>query len=664
MNRFFAVLVGLMVILPFGGALAKESATPQEKFVTLEEVVVTATRLEEAVSSVPANVSVITEGDIADSTAKDVADLLRTETGVHVKDVTGNRRNYTVDLRGFGETAGLNTLVLVDGRRTNQADLSGVDWTQIPLERVERIEIIRGGRASVFYGDNAAGGVINIITKRGDKGQLGGEIQYGSYDTYKASAYASGSVDGLTYSFSGSYLDTQGYRDNSANETKDFGADLGYAFSEKLTVDLSSGYHKDTAGLPGAIKESDYLAGASRTDSVNPDDYTESEDYYVKAGTEAIFMTNGMMKMDASYRKRNNKSYATGDWGYYIGDTEIDILTVGPQVLLEENLLGCENSLNAGVDYTNSKEDITNTSEFFGFLSTGTFDLKKENYGYYLHDELTVTPEFSVSGGYRYDTANYRFSSAAGTVTTDFDESLFTVGINYRLKPKSNIYMSYARSYRYPVLDEVFSFITGDIDSSLTPQTSLDYEIGVRYALTDNTMVGLNLFYIKTEDEIFYNPNSYANQNMDGDTVRQGIEMTAERRFVWGQLGVNYTYTETDIDGGEYDGSSIPDAPEHQSAFNLLVDYWKPFSVALNGKYVGKRVFISDWSNSFSEQDDFFVMNAKLIYAWKNVTAFVNIDNLLNTDYAEYGVLGGYPIERAFYPSPERNFLMGLTLAF
>ena len=130
----------------------------------LPEVVVTGTRTAEEIQKVPASISVITAADIQRSSAKTAVDLLRREEGIVVRDLLGNGKAAQVDLRGFGETASSNTLVLVDGRRTNEIDLSGVDWAQIPVEQIERIEVLRGP-GSVLYGDNAAAGVINIITK-------------------------------------------------------------------------------------------------------------------------------------------------------------------------------------------------------------------------------------------------------------------------------------------------------------------------------------------------------------------------------------------------------------------------------------------------------------------------------------------------------------------
>jgi iron complex outermembrane receptor protein len=119
---------GLVGFALMAGGVAKAEA---EKEVTLAPVVVTATRIEQSMERVPANVTVIDEEEIRNSNAKTVVDLLRSEEGVVVRDLLGNGKSSQVDLRGFGEAGPYNTLVLVDGRRVNEIDLSGVDWTQI-----------------------------------------------------------------------------------------------------------------------------------------------------------------------------------------------------------------------------------------------------------------------------------------------------------------------------------------------------------------------------------------------------------------------------------------------------------------------------------------------------------------------------------------------------
>ena len=117
--------------------------------------------------------------------------------------------------QGFGETGPLNTLVLVDGRRVNEIDLSGVDWTQIPLDQIERIEIVRGS-GSVLYGDNAAAGVINIITKKPENPFSAGRSVGGSYDYHNES----GSVGGKWGPFSA--ILNAGYRPQTGTVTMGF----------------------------------------------------------------------------------------------------------------------------------------------------------------------------------------------------------------------------------------------------------------------------------------------------------------------------------------------------------------------------------------------------------------------------------------------------------
>ena len=660
-KRMGSWMIIVALILP-GLSRAEDVKKNEVPEATMAEVVVTATRQEEKISSVPANATVITETDIKNSTAYDIPDLLRNQVGVYVNDIAGNRRSYIVDLRGFGETASLNTLVLVDGRRINQADLSGSDWSLIPLDRVKKIEIIRGGRGSVLYGDNAGGGVINIITKEGEAFKTGAEIDGGSYDTFKGSAFVSGTQSKLSYALSGSYLTSDGYRDNSGTEAKDLGLNLRFYQNDSVKWNLSSGFHKDSTGLPGGIKTSDFAAGKSRTDTLHPNDFSDVEDYYVMGGPELFFLSDSEFKMDVSFRKRNFLSFASFDAGDFTGDTNIKTLIVSPQIILKEPVWGLENHLIIGFDYTDVDEDINNTSVFFGVPSTGLFELKKKNYGYYIHDEFRPWKKFAVSGGYRYDRADFNFTPSTPDNKT-MDENLFTAGLDFNFYQKSSVYVSFSRSFRYPVLDELFDFFTNTINTALIPQDSDDYEFGIRHYFTPSLFVKINIFRIDTKNEIFYNPSSFANENLDGKTRRDGFEFSIAKRFNKVTLKGNYTYTDATIQNGQFADKAIPNVPRHKASASGLFTLGKGVSLMVDAIYVGERPFISDFSNHFSNQEDYLVVNTKLKYKWKNITAFLNINNITDEEYSEYGALSTFPItETAFYPSPKINFLAGVSI--
>jgi iron complex outermembrane receptor protein len=643
--------------------MAVRTANAEEK-ISVGEVVVTATRYEEQVTDVPANVTVITEKDIRNSNAQNIPDLLRAEPGVQVNDITGNRRSYTVDLRGFGETAALNTLVLVDGRRINQADLSGVDWMDIPLERVSRIEIVRGGRGSVLYGDNATGGVINIITKEGSKElHAGADLAGGSYGTFKGGAYAGGTLKDLSLHLSGEYLRSDGYRDNSKTESKDLGVHAAYYVKDFMKIDFSSGYHKDHTGLPGALKESDFAAGLPRTATKFPNDFSETEDYYFALNPEVYFAGENVLRLDTSFRKRDFSSLSSGDFGNFLGESKIKTAAFSPQVIFRQAFGAVKNTLTAGSDYQKIDNDIVNDSVFFGARSIGIFNLKKEDLGYYALDETAVTDALRLSAGYRHDRAAFSFDpSTPGSVAMSKD--VYTAGVNCTFFGKSYAYASYSRSFRYPLLDELYSFYTNTVNTSLAPQNSDDYEIGVRHYFRDGVYAQLNVFRLDTGREIFFNPVTYENENLDGKTRRDGVELSFSANAT-SRLTVSgsYTFMNAKIRGGIFEGKKVPNVPAQKATVDVMYHVTKEAAAILNGVYVGKRPFISDFANDFSDQQGYFILNAKFTYQWKSLKAFIDINNLTDKEYSEYGVLGGIPLEKAFYPSPKRNFLVGISMA-
>jgi outer membrane receptor protein involved in Fe transport len=227
----------------------------------------------------------------------------------------------------------------------------------------------------------------------------------------------------------------------------------------------------------------------------------------------------------------------------------------------------------------------------------------------------------------------------------------------------SSVYASYSKSFRYPVIDEAFNFFSNTVNSSLDAQTSDDFEAGLRLQSDSGLALGVNLFRVVTEDEIFYNPASFANENFDGDTIRQGVELSASKNIYDILFSGSYTFRDTDIDGGQYDGNELPNVPEHQFALGAQKAFGSHILLNLNGSYVGERRFISDFANTHEELEDYFYLTGKLSYLLEKGSLYVVVNNILDEEYSEYGALN-FMGEEGFYPSPEINFLVGIDFTF
>lgn len=141
---------------------AQQAATPAPE---LDAITVTAQRVPTDGRTLPVSISVITAEDIAASSARTMQDLLSTQAGIHLVNTSSSSDNAIVDLRGFGITGASNTLIMIDGVKQNTNDLSAPNLGVVPLDQVERVEIVRGS-GSVQYGGGTTGGVINIITRK------------------------------------------------------------------------------------------------------------------------------------------------------------------------------------------------------------------------------------------------------------------------------------------------------------------------------------------------------------------------------------------------------------------------------------------------------------------------------------------------------------------
>jgi len=616
---------------------------------------------------VPGAISVITEEDIRTSNAQTITDVLRTSTGLIIRDELGNGKSVAVDMRGFGESSKMNHLVLVDGRRINNIDLSATDWTQIPLDQVEKIEIARGA-SSVMYGDNAVAGVINIITKRGE-GPVKVNVSslYGSYDKRLFKGEVSGSFDKLSYSFNSSYSDSSGYRENNELETLDFATRLHYDLDDFAGFNVSGGYHEDSYGMPGALLISDF-ATRTRRDSKYPTDGADIKDYYIKTGSNVklkIFGYDlGELFTDSSLRQRESDSITFND--QYETDSDTTISTFNPRYVLNVEFWdNFENDLVLGADYFSADHDIHS-----GMVTSEKDDIEitKKTLGFYGLDEFTLFELFALQLGYRYEWIKYRFyqkHGSTGTVHNDqirkMQEGVFTSGVSYYLTDQTNIYGTYAQSYRLPNTDEFYASLpwgTG-LNTELQPQEADHFEAGFKHYLKDILYLGGNFFYMDVKKEIYWDPYTWTNSNYD-KTEHAGLELEAKANPIKGlKLFTNYTYTRPKFKSGSFDSNDIPLVPRHILGIGGNYEIIDGLIVSSVSKFVGNRYKMSDQNNTFPKAKPYSVTDVKLDYKFKDFSVTCGINNLFNEKYAE--TEGVSSSQEYLYPSPERNFFIGAS---
>ncbi|MEX0891134.1 MAG: TonB-dependent receptor plug domain-containing protein, partial [Gemmatimonadota bacterium] len=248
MNRFCAAL-----LLALGTPLAGQQPPPPERVVTIDSLVVIAEREATTLSSSTAAVSVLTADQLARIPQVTLADALRQVPGFAVVGFDGLGYDPQLMVRGFyGGGEAEYVVVLVDGQPLNDLPGGRVPWDAIPLERVARVEIVRGS-ASPLWGDAALGGVINVITRRPGAGALGWSLAAGSHGTWRGSGDAHTRVAGRDLTVYGGLDRTDGYRTHAARTAGRAGATLALASGPAGSLELRARTHWRRFDEPGPL---------------------------------------------------------------------------------------------------------------------------------------------------------------------------------------------------------------------------------------------------------------------------------------------------------------------------------------------------------------------------------------------------------------------------
>jgi iron complex outermembrane receptor protein len=645
--------VGCLAIAP--GAYLAQAAEKAK----LPDVSVTATRSERELDKVPRNVTVITRDEIQALSPLTITDVLKTVAGLTVRDYTGTGALASVDLRGFGETGGLHTLVMVDGRRINQIDLSGVDFSTIPVENVERIEILRGP-ASVLYGDSAVGGVINIITRSG-QGEPKAKIQgqYGSFNMWGLRGYGEGGTENMGWFVSARHDYTDGYRQNSETRLQNLTFNTNFDAGGGLGFLLDGALNRTHYSLPGGLNQEEYER--DRRQSKNPNDWGKRQSGDIRGQVSKDWGAGGILTADLSFRGQKNES-ELGGWHNAKRDTGINTWGILPKYVVNHKMGSMDNRLTLGVDYYNTTMD-TDKFDLSG-PKTESIDYKVSTIGPYFLDELNLSEALLLSFGARYQKADYDLTlkpvgEASSSNDYDDGQTAWTLGMTYTFMPGSKAYARVSRTFRYPTTEE---YVTFGAFNQLDPEKGYNYEVGGEWSFMEGGRLSLAVYLLQMEDEIAYNKDTMTNENLD-DTEHKGVEasLVVPVHKILSLFG-NLTYQENKFTAGPNDGKKIPLVPDWKAAAGATLTLTQGFTGTVRVNYVGERPFGNDRANEFEKMDSYFTVDLSLNYVWERFKFFLNANNIFGEKYATWAYASSYGY--SYYPEPEQVVWGGVAVNF
>lgn len=635
-------------------------------------VVVTAARFPENRLEAPVGMTVITAPQIAASAATNLPQLLSQEAGIATRDSTGGP-DWQIDMRGFGMTGDQNTIVLLNGQRLNEIELTTIGWTAIPLDSIERLEILRGS-GSVLYGGGATGGTINIITKAPQPGlssaSLGGST--GTYATHEARAGGSLAGPGIGLSLLATGYVSDNYRVNNRVEQQNLEGEAR-GFGKNGSLALKAGIDNQNLRLPGARTAAELQADPRGTSTPG--------DFSTRDGRRASLVGSrdvgfGEFAAELGYRQTARTSLLK-DYSGFGSDTYTDTLSkvwsLTPRLKVPYEAAGNRHRLVVGIDVddwdyqsrrASSQEMLDNPAA--RILAT------QRDAAFYAQHQSLIGEITKLTLGVRWqrvtvtvrDTVN---PAPYASQSKTSNPGAWEVGLRQDLTAATSVYGRAGESFRVATIDEVYSQFGGPVFDSivtlLEPQTSRDYELGTEYR-SGPLRVRASAFAMDLKNEIYFFAPTFSNINLP-PTRRQGLEVdtsvavSPSISFFANASVTDARFRDGIIGGVDVSGKTIPLVPREK--VNAGVSWQLAQNSLLNGvaRYVGRQYYDNDQTNTFpSRMPAYTVADLKFSQTLGRLTLGASVNNLLNEHYYTYAIRNGAGTSFNAYPQRERNFLL------
>jgi iron complex outermembrane receptor protein len=611
-------------------------------------IVVTATRFAAADPRVPANISVVSREDIRSTPALDLPDILKTRAGVNVSTLYGCMgMDATVDVRGFGDTAASNTLILLDGQRINPIDMGSISWSTIPLDSIQRVEIIRGS-GTVLYGDRASGGVINIVTDKSGASHASLAAGAGSYGYRNADAYGAAGNDDGYFNIVAHSAASDGWRRNSQQDQQAIAGRAGfYVGTGEASLDYAA--YKDSSGLPGYLLTAAYQADPRG--SAMPYDRQRRDGYRLRPGVRLY--VGDALALEAEIGSEHENQHADYVSFGSVSDRSKDNLSFTPRLRWTHGLGGLASETVVGADYYSGKVRAY-------YATAPDQSAEQTSTALYVQNLTSLTDAWTLTLGgrnQRMDQSAHQLAYAPwfspamdGSATRS--RNAYDAGISYRAA-NWRAYGKVGSTFRFANMDELFGYnpFTGVpvFAGDLRPQHGTIKEVGG--SLTVGALQGrASLYRMDLTDEIGYDGAAFANVNF-APTRRQGLETEIDWRIVEGlKARLAYAYTDARFRSGTYGGNRLPSVPRDKATAQLIWDAGTVGSYTISANYVGSQPYSGDFANAQGRLDGHTTVDLQA--AWK-LKPWTITAKLLNAFDKRYAAVAGYA---SYLPTPDHYY--------
>ncbi|MFC7299822.1 TonB-dependent receptor family protein [Herminiimonas aquatilis] len=565
---------------------------------TLAPVTVSASRFESV--DAPIGATVITAQQIRDSGAGSINEAIRKIGGVFGRQNLSGTTDSSLDLRGFGANSDQNVAIFVDGIRISENELTTAMMSIIPIESVERIEIVRGG-SSVLYGEGVTGGTIQIITKRGGANMTHGSIvaEAGNFGYQELRTSLTKGWDNFSINANLGALRTDNYRDNNDLRQENFSGGMQWASKESrfgARVDVI----RQDARLAGALTPEQYKQNPRQT--VTPFDFGSIDsERYTLFGERNV--GNVQIAAELSHKDKKGDSFYVDDFGgKSLGSFIGEVTQFSPRVKYVTNSSTVKNELVIGMDFSDSDRSLDNVyrSTFPDSLSGS--NTSQQSAAIYARDEIRFG-KARIAFGARHEKFNQDYENkfdATKNYDTSFSLNAWDLQGSYEIAPAVNIFARAGKSYRVANVDEN-SYSLNNI--RLKPQRSNDLELGTSIG-NGTRKITAKIFRNNLSDEIFFNPNVSGplgmgvNVNLD-KTKRQGIELEASSDLSDSlTLSAIVQHVAAEFRSGLNDGKELVLVPKNIATFRLS---WLPKngqSADVGVQWVDSQRYGSDFNNT------------------------------------------------------------------